>query len=239
MPDSRRADTGAVWFALVFPTLVTLVYFVLMAQMAGWLQQTAYGILKSIQFLLPIVWVLAVQRQRPRWEAPKLRFLAEGLAFGLLLFVAVLLLYHGWLNPAGYFDGPADAIRKKVLGFGADTFVKYVLLGTFYSLCHSFLAEYYWRWFVFGQLRRLISFRAAVAVSSLGFMAHHILVLATFFGWLSPATWLFSLAVAVGGAIWAWMYQREGSLWGPWLSHLLVDAAIFAIGYDMARHLLD
>ena len=43
-----------------------------------------------------------------------------------------------------------------------------------------------------------------------------------------------SLCVAVGGAAWAAVYQRSGSLLGPWLSHLIVDAAIMAVGYDLA-----
>ena len=64
-------------------------------------------------------------------------------------------------------------------------------------------------------------------------MLHHILLLAAYFGWFSPATWIFSAAVAVGGAYWAWLYQRSGSLWGPWLSHLVIDAAIFIVGYDL------
>ena len=59
------------------------------------------------------------------------------------------------------------------------------------------------------------------------------LILGTYFGWTSPATWLFSLAIAIGGAAWAWLYHRSGSLVGPWLSHLLVDAAIFVIGYHL------
>jgi membrane protease YdiL (CAAX protease family) len=42
-----------------------------------------------------------------------------------------------------------------------------------------------------------------------------------------------SLGVAVGGAVWARLYDRSGSLLGPWLSHLLVDAAIFFVGYEL------
>ena len=75
----------------------------------------------------------------------------------------------------------------------------------------------------------------AMVLSSLGFMAHHILVLATFFGWSSPATWIFSCGVAIGGAAWAWIYDRSQSLLGPWASHCLVDAAIFVIGFDLVR----
>ena len=55
--------------------------------------------------------------------------------------------------------------------------------------------------------------------------------------WHGPMTSLFSVAVAVGGVVWAWIYQRSGSLYGPWMSHLLIDAAIFLIGYDLAHSL--
>jgi membrane protease YdiL (CAAX protease family) len=49
---------------------------------------------------------------------------------------------------------------------------------------------------------------------------------------------VFSLAVAVGGAVWAWLYDFSRSLIGPWLSHMLVDIGIFVIGYDLARDIL-
>jgi membrane protease YdiL (CAAX protease family) len=46
-------------------------------------------------------------------------------------------------------------------------------------------------------------------------------------------TYGLSLCVAAGGVIWAVLYRRYGTLLGPWLSHALVDAAIFAIAYQM------
>ena len=67
-------------------------------------------------------------------------------------------------------------------------------------------------------------------------MAHHVIVLAVLF----PGIWQFftlalplSLCVGVGGAVWCWLYQRTGSLYAPWISHMLIDAAIMFIGYDM------
>jgi len=107
------------------------------------------------------------------------------------------------------------------------------VLATFYSLLHSLLEEYYWRWFVFGRLRRLMSLPAAIGVSSLGFMAHHVCIVSVFFGWLSPMSLLLSAAVAMGGALFAWIYQRTNSLYAPWISHAFVDSAIFLIGYDL------
>ena len=41
------------------------------------------------------------------------------------------------------------------------------------------------------------------------------------------------MGVAVGGGVWCWIYQRSHSLLGPWLSHALIDAAIFVVGYRL------
>jgi uncharacterized protein len=101
------------------------------------------------------------------------------------------------------------------------------------SAGHSLLEEYYWRWFLFGGLRRFMPVAAAVVLSSLAFAAHHVILLAVFFGGQALPTILFSVCVAVGGAAWAWIYQRSGSLLGPWLSHLMIDAGIFVVGYDL------
>ena len=148
----------------------------------------------------------------------------------------MMILYRDWLGPAGYLDVAREPIREKLAGFGLTTVGRYVAFGAFLSLAHSFLEEYYWRWFVFGQLRRLVPLSAAIVVSSLGFMLHHVIVLSTYFGWFSLESVLFSLAVALGGAVWAWIYHRSDSLYGPWLSHAIVDVAVFAVGYDLMRY---
>jgi len=234
-PPPRKSDVCAVVFALVFPTVVTWVYFVWLKEADPSLQKTAYGIGKALQFAFPVVWVLAVQRERLRIQWPSLRGVPTGLGFGAVIFAATVVLYHAWMGPAGLFEAAGAEIYQKVRGFSVDSFWPYFALGAFYSIGHSFLEEYYWRWFVFGQLRRLMPLSGAILVSSVGFMAHHVLVLGTYFGYSSPATWLFSAAVAVGGAVWAWLYHRSGSLYSVWLSHLLVDAAIFTVGYDLVR----
>ena len=85
-----------------------------------------------------------------------------------------------------------------------------------------------------GEGGRLVPVTASVALSSLAFMAHHVVVLWVYLpgGWWTAVV-PFSLCVAGGGAVWAWLYDRTGSLYAPWVSHLLVDAAIFLIGYDL------
>lgn len=236
--DHRSRDWVAVIFALALPTVVTLAYFVLADGYSSQTQQAVYGIAKTLQFAFPIAYVLLIQRERPRLFPVTSNGIGLGLAFGLAIAGAMLALFHFGLKDAPFFDGPEGEMRDKITDMDLDSSSMFIGAGVFYSLIHSLLEEYYWRWFVFGQLRSLTRLLPAIVVSSLGFMAHHVLVIGTYFGYFSPVTWVFSLCVAVGGSFWAWLYHRSGSLLGPWLSHLLVDAAIFAVGYQIAGSLL-
>ncbi len=228
----------AIAVALTYPTLLTLVYFVLLAGFPAGVQQGTYTVGKCLQFLFPVVCVVLCRGQRPSLRWPGLRGVPIGLAFGLAILLAMAALYLGWFRSSAALVGLEAQAMAKVRDLGLDRWWKYAATGLFYALVHSLLEEYYWRWFVFGQLRRYGSLGMAISVSSLGCMAHHVVLLVTFLGWQSPLTYLFSLAVAAGGAVWAWLYASSRSLVGPWLSHMLVDLAIFAIGYDLVRALL-
>jgi membrane protease YdiL (CAAX protease family) len=228
-----RADLGAVVFVLLYPAAFTWAYFVLLSAAPTSIQQAVYAAGKALQFAFPLAWAILAQRRRLRLARPNAAGLAAGLAFGAAVFAAMLLLYFDWLKPGGTLETVAQGARQKVAGFGIDTKGAFLALAVFYSAVHSLLEEYYWRWFAFGELARWIEWKRAVAVSSLAFAAHHVVVLGAYFGPWSWTTWILSLAVAVGGAFWAWLYRKSGSLYGPWLSHLVIDAAIFTIGYDL------
>lgn len=232
---STPRDKFALAFAIVFPTALTWVYFIWLAKSSAALQQTAYSIGKVIQFGFPIFWVIVVQRQRPADWRPRRAGLAVGALFGLAVVGATLATYQFWLVPTGALAEATSSIRDKVIGLGIDSAAKYAALGLFYAALHSLMEEYYWRWFVFGQLRRCTTLPAAVAISSLGFMAHHVVLLSHYFGWGSFLSLFFSLSVAIGGVAWAWLYHRSRSLYGPWLSHALVDAGIFLVGFEIVR----
>jgi membrane protease YdiL (CAAX protease family) len=233
---ARRADACAALAGVAIPTLVTWLYFVALRNCPAAVQQTAYGVGKTVQFAFPLFWLLAGRLRFRDARAPA--GVVQGLAFGGLVTAAILLCYHFWLEPAGLLAPAGKAVAEKVSRFGVAGPAGFVVMAMFYVLVHSFLEEYYWRWFIFGLMRRLMPPAAAVALSSLAFTLHHVIVLGAYFGWRSPATAVFSLAVAVAGAVWAWMYHRSGSLLGPWLSHALADAAIFAVGYNLVRGVL-
>lgn len=228
---SARAEWIVLLVALSLPSLVTWIYFILLSGQPA--MKVAYVVAKTVQFGLPLVWVMGVCRERPRLNLKPSGGMALGIGFGLLVVAAVQVVYYGWLKSSPAFGPFAERLQEKVTGMGALSPVRFILLGAFISVIHSFLEEYYWRWFVYGRLRTLVPVGWAVLVSSIGFMAHHVLVVGAYVDlehW--PVIAFLSVSVAVGGAFWAWLYQRTGSLLAPWISHLLVDVALIVVGYD-------
>jgi membrane protease YdiL (CAAX protease family) len=231
----RKLVIAGVIFAMIYPTIITWGYFVFSERFSVGLQQTIFLIVKSIQFAFPLAWVWFVLREPLRTGRASAQGLLLGAAFSVTVVLGGWLIFDSWLRDLPIFETATTLIHEKVAGFGIDSVWKYAVLAAFYSLFHSLLEEYYWRWFVFRQLRRLVPAWPAIVISALGFMGHHVVVLNEFFKDTPWLVWLLSSAVAVGGLFWAWLYERTNSLFGPWLSHLLLDAGIFWIGYDLLR----
>jgi membrane protease YdiL (CAAX protease family) len=228
----KRLWFGAI-FSLVFPTLATWFYFVYASRFSAATEQAIYLAVKAIQFGFPVVWVALVLREPLISRRPSAQGMLLGTVFGLIVVGASWLVFNFLLRETGAFANASVKIGKRLGEIGIDTIWKYVALGVFYSLVHSLMEEYYWRWFAFGQLRRLLRLWPAITLSSLAFMGHHVVVLGEFFNELPWVAWLLSSAVAVGGVFWAWLYDRTGSLLGPWLSHLIIDAGIFWVGFEL------
>ncbi len=231
-----KRDVAVLALALVFPTLMAGLYFVVLAgpgSQANPAMVAAFGLGKIVQFSFPVLYVWWWQRDRLRQLAPSARGLGLGLGFGLATAAAMLGLYFGWLKHSPLTADTPEKVFHKLQEFAMDTPAGFIVMAAAIALVHSLLEEYYWRWFVFGGLRRCCSLPTALGIASLGFMAHHVIILAVYFPGQPLLVGLFALAVAAGGGVWAWIYERSRSLSAAWLSHLVVDGAIMVVGFDM------
>lgn len=235
-----KAERWVLALAMVLPTAAAVLYFVVLtsdadAPRANHLMQAAYFGSKVVTFALPLAWVAVVEPSALRPKRLSLRGVPTGLAFGVAVAAVVFGLYYGLLAESSSFASLPGRVRRIVSQFGVSSPSSYIALAGGIAVIHSLFEEYYWRWFVYGRLRRHIPVAAAMVVAGLAFMGHHVVVLAVYFPeriW--PIVLPFSLAVAAGGVAWAWLYERTGSLLGPWLSHVIVDVALMAVGYDLA-----
>lgn len=243
--ESRRQpvrEAVVLTVASVFPSFMAWAYFVALTPPAGDAPlpepspalRVAYFAGKFAQFAFPLVYLALADPGTLRPRPPRLEGWLLGLAFGVAIGGAMLLAYFGGLRGPLVAMGLQTQVRGKLEAFGATSTGTFLAFAAFLCLAHSLMEEYYWRWFVFRRVRLLWPLAPALVVSSLAFMAHHVVVLSVYLPnhFLSAVVPL-SLGVAVGGAFWAWLYQRTGSLVAAWWSHALIDAAIMVIGYDL------
>jgi membrane protease YdiL (CAAX protease family) len=232
----RRVTVALLVFGMCFPTLMAWLYFRELAggqEAISLLQRVVFSGGKVIQFGLPVVWLWLTERRLWAIRRPRFDGWPIAIGFGLLVAASMLGLYYFHFRASDLLIDTPEKVRAKLDEFRVTTPESYVLVAAFFVVAHSLLEEYYWRWFVFGRLRTLLPTGAAIVLSSLAFMSHHVLILDGFFPGRFFATLPFSLGIAVGGAVWAWLYARADSVWPSWLSHALVDAAIFFIGWDL------
>lgn len=235
-PDEpgRRLSFPSLIVAIAFPTLLTLVYFVGLANQPAGIQQSVSLLGKSLQFGVPIVWLVIVPGTFRRVTAPRWPDLIIGLGLGLAMALAIMVAAIGIAEPTGRLNDASKEIAAKISGLGISNPITFGGVTLFYACCHSLLEEFYFRWLIYGELRRRLSFWPAGLLASLAFMAHHVVVLSTFLGWDSALTALGSAAVALAGFLWSAVYEKTNSLYAPWLSHAIVDAVLFTIGYRLA-----
>lgn len=212
---------------MVVPFIFSLFYFVLLPGTA--VGNGLYVLMKVLLVVWPLAATLAILREPLDLNLLGGKGTMRSVALtGFVLGLGILGLMAGLMvTPLGQFihDG-ALRIQTRVEGMGVlDHFLGFAL---FLSVVHSLIEEVYWRRFVYGNLSQLVRPWVAHVAAGLAFSAHHIVVLSQFFQ-LGMATFL-GLSVGVGGVLWSLLYARQRSLLGAWISHMVVDFGIMAIG---------
>ena len=150
-----------------------------------------------------------------------------GIASGLLISALGTILMLSPMGEAVRDSAAAVNAKAESLGF-KQHFIPFAI---FICLLHSGLEEFYWRWFVYGQLRRRLRPTAAHSLAAISFAAHHLVVTSQFFP--LPLAVFLAVCVGMGGFIWSWMYEKHGGLFGCWVSHLCVDAFLMVVGHQL------
>jgi hypothetical protein len=191
----------------------------------GELGQGIFLIAKIWLVSFPILWYLAVERGRPSLSPPRRGGLGVGLLLGLAMAGAIGV--GGGLVALPLID--REALAGIVRGMDLTTPGSFLAAAAGWTFINSLVEEFVWRFFVLRQFGKLLTGGAAVVAAAVAFTVHHVVALATYLG--PGLTALGSVGVFTGGVVWGWCYHRYRSIWPGWISHVLADVAVFALGW--------
>ena len=154
----------------------------------------------------------------------KRRDVLTALALGAALYALILggyFVVRRWFD----FSGIADSLSQNA-GVTRENFL---FVSLYISFINSLLEEFFFRGFVFSNLKTLTNRGFAHGFSALAFSAYHVAMMA---GWFSPALFALVLAgLAAGGVIFNLLNEKNGSICTSWLVHMFANFAINTIGF--------
>lgn len=151
---------------------------------------------------------------------------ALGLGAGVY---AVILGGYFLVRPFFDFSGIADSLTQNA-GVTGDNFL---FVALYISFVNSLLEEFFFRGFVFTNLKNGSSRHFAYLFSALLFALYHV---AMMIGWFSPALFvLVMVGLTAGGVIFNYLNERLHTIYASWLVHMFANFAINTIGFMLLR----
>ena len=155
---------------------------------------------------------------------PKKKGLLSALALGVGIYVVILGAYF-LLSPFFDFSRIAGALTANA-GVTKDNFL-YVSL--YISFANSLLEEFFFRGFVFTNLKQHSGRTLAYIFSAGAFSLYHV---AMMIGWFSPALFLLVMTgLAIGGVLFNWLNEKLDTIYCSWLAHMFANFAINTVGF--------
>lgn len=152
----------------------------------------------------------------------KQALVALGLGAGLY---AVIL--GGYFAVRGLFD--FSGIAESLSANAGVTRENFLFVSLYISFINSLLEEFFFRGFLFANLKALAGRGFAHGFSALTFSAYHVAMMA---GWFSPLLFCLVLAgLAAGGIIFNLLNEKTGGICTSWLVHMFANFAINTIGF--------
>lgn len=203
--------------------------------MASWISpgplgNTVWILCKLWTLALPAIWWLGVEGNRWSWSPARRGAIGIGVALGIAIGVVIVLAY-GLAGPQFLSRDSLDNVLDEA---GLDEPMPFLMGAVYWTFLNALMEEYVWRWFVFTKCEALLPVRWtrwAIPLSAALFSVHHLVATLRYSDWLGAG--VATLGVFIGGTVWAWLYHRYRSIWPPYVSHVIADVAVYAVGWHI------
>ena len=159
---------------------------------------------------------------------PKKKGLLRAIALGVGIYVVIL---GGYFLVSPFFD--FSQIAGALTDNAGVTKENFLYVSLYISFANSFLEEFFFRGFVFTNLKQHSGRKLAYIFSAAAFSMYHV---AMMIGWFSPALFLLVMAgLVIGGMIFNWLNEKLDTIYCSWLTHMFANFAINTIGFMLLK----
>ena len=192
----------------------------------GYIQKS---VVKMVMFLiLPILYTLYDKNIKlmDNFKIKSRKSLIHSFILGIGVYLGILVVYFALKD----FIDLSNIIEMldKDINVNKDNFL---LISMYISFINSLLEEFFFRGFIFLNLKRISGRKFAYIISAFAFSVYHLAIMG---GWFSPI--IFTIAMIglfVGALIFNYLNEKGGNIYNSWIVHMMANLSINTVGLIM------
>lgn len=191
--------------------------------------QPGYAVKSAVKIAVFLIIPLLISRADRNTDIkPFLRFSKKGIKTAFALgagIYAVILGGYFILSEAIDFSNIASSLSANA-GVTRENFI---FVSLYISFINSLLEEFFFRGFVFLNLKNTSGRKTAYFISALAFAVYHTAMMT---GWFNVFVFVLMLfGLFVGGIIFNILNEKQGSIYTSWFVHMFANFAINTVGF--------
>lgn len=178
--------------------------------------------------ILPITYTLHDRniKLKDNFKIKSKKDLIYSIILGIGVYLGILVVYFV-LKSFISFDNIIEILDENV-NVNKDNFLWIAL---YISFANSFLEEFFFRGFMFLNLKRAAGRKFAYIISALAFSIYHVAIM---WSWFNPIIFIVAMiGLFIGAIIFNYLNEKNENIYSSWIVHMLANFSINTVGLIM------
>ena len=187
------------------------------------------SLVKMVMFLiLPIIYTLYDKNisLRDNFKIKSKKSLMYSLILGIGVYIGILVVYFilkDFINLSNIIE-----LLDKNASVDKENFLWIAL---YISFVNSLLEEFFFRGFMFLNLKKISGRKFAYIVSSFVFSLYHVAIMGS---WFNPILFIIAMiGLFIGAIIFNYLNEKGGNIYNSWIVHMMANLSINTVGLMM------
>lgn len=184
---------------------------------------------KIVMFsILPILYTLYDKniKLKDNFKIKSRRDLIYSIILGIGVYLGILIVYFALRNFIN-LDNIIEMLDKNV---NVDK-GNFLWIALYISFVNSLLEEFFFRGFIFLNLKRISGRKFAYIISASAFSIYHVAIMGS---WFNPIIFIVAMmGLFVGAIIFNCLNEKSGNIYNSWIVHMMANFSINTVGLIM------
>lgn len=192
----------------------------------GYIQKSAIKIVMF--FIFPILYTLYDKNIniRENFKIKSIKSLLYSFLLGIGIYIVILVAYFvlkSFIDLSNIIE-----LLDKDVNINRENFT---WVAIYIPMVNSLLEEFFFRGFIFLNIKRLNGRKFAYIISAFVFALYHVAIMGN---WFSPIIFILAMSgLFVGGLIFNYLNDRDGNIYNSWIVHMMANLSINTVGLMM------